>query len=130
VNSAYKFNPAEAQYVVILLNKVDPVFVNEAKNAFVRYNRDTYYNKTYSAELVEVDSVNRLLLLSPFKNTAEAMTYIDKAKPKTPTEILPWLKGGKYSFMIVSESNLTLLRQSKDIDTYKSFLNQYFPGKF
>ena len=32
-------------YVVLVLNKVDPVFVNEAKNAFSGYNRDTYYNK-------------------------------------------------------------------------------------
>jgi outer membrane protein assembly factor BamD (BamD/ComL family) len=130
VNAPYKFNAAEPQYVVLVLNKVDPVFVNEAKNAFVRYNRDTYYNKTITADLVEIDAENRVLLLSPFKDAAEALAYIDKAKPKTPTEILPWLKGGKYSFIILSDPNLILLKQNKDVDTYKAFLNQYFPGKF
>lgn len=130
VNSSFTHNPAEAQYVVLLLNKVDPVFVNEAKNAFMRYNRDTYYNKTFTAELAEINPDNRILLLSPFKDAAEAIAYIDKAGPKTATEILPWLKGGKYSYLILSEANLNLLKQNKDIDLYKSFLNQYYPGKF
>ena len=83
--------------MVIVLNKVDPIFVNEAKNAFARYNRDTYYNKQMQAELIEIDSDNRLLLISPFKNAAEAITYVDQTRPKTANEILPWLKGGKYT---------------------------------
>jgi endonuclease IV/TolA-binding protein len=128
--SPYVYAPAEAHFVILVLNKVDPVFVNEAKNAFARYNRETYYNKIYNAELYQLDNDNRLLLISSFGNEQEAIAYVDKAKPKTPSEILPWLKGGKYSFSIITDKNLNLLKEKKDADGYKAFLEKYLPGKF
>ena len=128
--SPYKFSASDAHYVVLVLNKVDPVFVNEAKNAFERFNRDTYYNKTYSCYLSDLNAENRLLLISPFKDAADAISYIDQTKPKTASEILPWLKGGKFSFIILSDNNYDLLKVSQDVDAYKAFLNQHFPGKF
>jgi len=130
INSPFTFSENVPHYVVLLLNKVDPVFINEAKNAFSRYNRETYYNKTMSADLTDLDADNRLLIISPFKDAAEAIAYIDKTRPKTATEIIPWLKGGKYSFIILSDSNYDLLKVNKDLENYKAFLNQYFPGKF
>jgi hypothetical protein len=112
------------------LNKIDPVFVNEAKNAFIRYNKDTYYNKTFTAELFELNPDNRLLLIAPYKTAQEAIDYIEKTRPKTATEILPWLRGGKYSFSILSNSNFDVLKNTKDIEKYKEFINQQLPGKF
>src|SRR6185295_18261550 len=128
--AAYSFDAAAPHYVVIVLNKVDPVFVNETKNAFSRYNRDTYYNKQMQAELIEIDNENKMLLISPFKDAADALTYIDQTRPKTATEIIPWLKGGKYSYSIITEKNLEVLKNSKDIDKYKQFLDKNVPGKF
>jgi hypothetical protein len=83
-----------------------------------------------AAELADLDADNRLLIINPFKDAAEAITYIDNTLPKTSTEIIPWLKGGKYSFIILSDKNYDLLKANKDLDNYKTFLNQYFPGKF
>lgn len=128
--TAYIYKPADKYYVVLVLNKVDPVFSNEAKNAFFRYNRETYYNKTFTVELVPLNDENKLLLTSSFSDAQEAITYIDKALPKTATEIIPWLKDGKYSFSIISEYNLSLLKASKDVEEYKAFLEQHLPGKF
>jgi hypothetical protein len=128
--NSYAFNAETPHYVVLALNKVDPVFVNEARNAFARYNRDTYYNKPMQAELVEIDADNRFLLISPFKNAQEATDYVEKTRPLTPSEILPWLKGGKYTFTIITERNLELLKTTKDIEKYNQFLNQHLPGKF
>lgn len=122
--------PGEAHYVVLILNKVDPVFSNEAKNAFARYHRDNYYNKQFSLDLFELDADNRLLLIAPFTNAQDAITYIDKTKPRTADEIIPWLKGGKYSFSILTNGNFDLLKQNKNLEGYRNFLNQYFPGKF
>ncbi len=130
VNSPYSFAATDPHYAVLVLNKVDPVFINEARNAFARYNRETYYNKTLSADLADFDADNRLLLISPFKDAAEAIAYIDQARPKTATEIIPWLKGGKYNFIILSDKNYDLLKVNKDLENYKAFLNQHFPGKF
>lgn len=126
----YSFSPDTAHYVAIVLNKVDPVFVNEAKNAFDGYNRDTYYNKQMNAELIVIDSDNRLLLISPFKNSQEAIAYVERTRPVTATQIVPWLKGGKYSYYIITERNLDVLKNSKDLDKYKQFLDKNFPGKF
>jgi endonuclease IV/outer membrane protein assembly factor BamD (BamD/ComL family) len=100
-NAGYAYAPAEAHYVVLVLNKVDPVFSNEAKSAFIRYNRDNYYNKTFTIDLVQVDADNRLMLVTPFANAQEAVAYVDKVKPKTASEILPWLRGGKYTYSII-----------------------------
>jgi hypothetical protein len=130
INAPYQFDEKEPVYVVLVLNKVDPVFCNEAKNAFIRYNKDTYFNKPMTASLFDIDAENRILLMSPFKDAAEALTYVEKVKPKTASEILPWLKGGKYSFIILSDANFDILKVYKDIDKYKVFLNQHFPGKF
>ena len=130
LNTTYKFNANEPYYVVLLLTKVDPVFCNEAKNAFARFNRETFYNKQMTVDLFEIDPENRVMLMSPFKDAQDAVAYIESVKPKTPSEILPWLKGGKYSFIIITDANFDLLKVNKDIDAYKSFLNQNLPGKF
>ncbi|HSU29092.1 MAG TPA: tetratricopeptide repeat protein [Chitinophagaceae bacterium] len=126
----YSFKPDEAYYVVLFLNKVDGVFSGEAKNAFFRYNRETYYNKIMTADLIQLDGENRMLLMSPFKNAQEAVDYITRTRPVTATEIIPWLKNGKYGFSIISDKNLDLLKANPDVETYKAFINQYFPGKF
>lgn len=128
--NTFAFNAGDPHYVVIILNKVDPVFVSEARNAFYRYNRDAYFNKQMQAELVDVDSANRLVLISPFQTANEAMEYVEHTKPRTATEIIPWLKGGKYSYSIISARNLEILKNSKDIDKYTQFIEQHFPGKF
>lgn len=128
--TVYKYVATESHYVVLVLNKVDPVFSNEAKNAFFRYNRETFYNKTYSVDLLQLDTDNRLLLISPFKDAKDAVDYVDKTLPKTANEIIPWLKGGKYGFIIISGSNLEILKGDKSVDKYKEFINQHWPGKF
>ncbi len=130
VNSPFKYDAGAQHYVVLILNKVDPVFSNEAKNAFFRYNRETYYNKTFSLDLFQLDGDNRLLMIAPFATAKEAIEYVDKTRPKTATEILPWLKGGKYSFAIMTDANFDLLKENKDIENYKAFLNEQVPGKF
>jgi outer membrane protein assembly factor BamD (BamD/ComL family) len=128
--SAYKFVATDAHYVAVVLHKVDLVYANESKNAFTRFNKDTYYNKVMTATLTELDAENRLLLISPFKDATEALDYVVRTRPRAASEITPWLKTGKYSFIIVSDVNLTLLKANKDVETYRGFLNQQFPGKF
>ena len=128
--SQFVYNANEAYFVVLVLNKVDPVFSNEARNAFSRHHRETYYNKMFNIETIVLDEENRLMLISPFKDVQEATTYVDQTRPRTANEIIPWLKGGKYYYTIITERNLDLLKANKNIEGYKSFLNQHVPGKF
>ncbi|MCX8020257.1 MAG: hypothetical protein N2747_07170 [Chitinophagaceae bacterium] len=129
-SSGYAHNPNEAHYVVMILHKVDPVFVNEAKNAFNQYNRNAFYSKNYSADIFQLDNENRLILIAPFANADDAIRYMETTRSKIQTEIMPWLKGGKYSFVILTDMNFNLLKEKRNIDEYKNFLNQYWPGKF
>jgi hypothetical protein len=126
----YAFNSTAPHYVVVVLNKVDRIFGNEAKNAFARYNRDTYFNKQMSAELIDIDQDNRLLLISPFDNADAAVQYVEKTRPVTASQIVPWLRGGKYYYIIITAANLEILKNSKDVDKYKQFLDNNLPGKF
>lgn len=130
VVSPFTHTPAAAHYVVLILNKVDPVFVREARNAFFRYSRETYRNKIFTIDLLELDAENKLLLISPFKDLQEAVEYSDRAKPVTATDIIPWLRGGKYYYAVITEKNLDLLKANKDLEHYRNFLNQQLPGKF
>ena len=130
VVSPYNFTPDAQHYVMLILTKVDPIFSGEAKNAFFRYGRENYPNKIMAADLIDLDADNRLLLISPFKNAQEAVDYVDKARPLAPSEIIPWLKGGKYIFAIITDKNLDLLKANKDLENYKKFLSQKLPGKF
>jgi len=127
---SYRFITTDSQYVALLLNRVDPVFISEGKNAFNRFNREQYYNQPIALSAVPLNDTVHLMLIGPFKNPAEAVTYIDKTRPVTPSRILPWLTADKYRYSMVSPANLELLRRKKDPAAYQEFLHQLFPDKF
>jgi hypothetical protein len=117
-------------YVAIVLNKVDPVYVNEAKNAFTRYNREEYASKGYAVNNQSVTDDIKLVLIGTFQNANAAIEYIDKTRKLAASEIIPWLPPAKYSFIIVTDNNLEVLKNTKDVDALKRFLLQSYPGKF
>ena len=125
----FTYQPTEAHFAVILLNKVDVVFGNEAKNAFARYNREKYASLPLDLNVVPFNDSLKLLTIGSFQNVQDAIDYVQKAKGIAATEIVPWLKGDKYSFSIISESNLQLLQQNHDLAGYQKFLDQNLPVK-
>jgi hypothetical protein len=70
------------------------------------------------------------VLVGPFKDAATAVGYVDKAKPAAASRILPWLSEAKYSFLIISNTNLDLLKQNKELEAYKKLMTETLPGKF
>ncbi|HEY0058098.1 MAG TPA: hypothetical protein VGB56_03125, partial [Flavisolibacter sp.] len=126
----YTFNPDEQHYAVIVLNKVDPVFGNEARNAFNRHNKEKFYNQPLDVKQVPVNENIRFLIVESFSNAPAAIDYIQKVKPVAASQIVPWLKGDKFSFTIISERNLKTLIGTKDFEVYKGFLDQNLPVKF
>jgi hypothetical protein len=115
---------------MIILTNVDVVFGNETKNAFARYNSGKFYNKTFELNLVDLDTNHKLVLIKPFQNAQAAIDYINSVKPLAGSEIVPWLKPDKYSFSIITDQNLEILKTNPDLTTYKLFLDQNLPGKF
>lgn len=126
----FTFVATDPQYVVLLMDKVDEVYASEAKNAFNRYNREAFYNKPISMSSLKLDDRFSLVLEGPFNDAKAAMDYLDQVRPVTGSRILPWLAANKYSFIIISNPNLDLLKSNKNMDAYKQLLMQALPGKF
>ena len=118
------------QYVGVLLDKVDPVYQSEAKNAFNRYNREKFYAQQIDISSAKIDDRYTLVLEGPFANGTAAVDYIEKVRPIAKSRILPWLSAEKFSFIIISQSNLETLKENKDIEGYKQLLQTAIPGKF
>jgi tetratricopeptide (TPR) repeat protein len=129
-NKTFSFVPTDAQYVLVVLDKVDEVFASEARNAFNRYNKEKFYSQNISVSGVKLDARFSLVLQGPFADANAAVDYIDKTKPVTRSRILPWLTTDKYNFSIISSANLDVLKANKDMDGYKQLLQTAFPGKF
>ncbi len=115
--------------VIMLLNKVDPVYVTEARNAFIRYNRENFYGQTININKDVLDADNNLLVITSFPDAAAALVYYNKIKKDAASEI-SWLPAAKYSFLIITEDNLQLLKTNKNIAGYKALLNTQFPNRF
>jgi tetratricopeptide (TPR) repeat protein len=126
----FPHQPNAPQMVALILEKVDPVYVTEAKNAFARYNREKYYGQTIELTNVVVSDTLRLLTFSEFADARAAIAYIEKAKPLASTEIIPWLRNDKYRFILLSKENLQQLIDRKETRSFESFLQSIYPGKF
>ena len=125
----YTFSASDTQYVAIVLNRVDPIFVTEGRNAFNRYNQETYSGKI-GINTRKINSQYQFMLIGPFVSAKEAMDYIDKTRPLTKTRIVPWLTADKYSFLMISNRNMNILATKEDVDRYHSFIQKIFPDKF
>jgi len=112
------------------LNKVDPVYANETRNAFNRYNQVNFYNQKINVSSVKLSDTMNVVLLGPFTDAAAAMIYVDKVKPKAQSAIIPWLKPDKYNFTIISQPNLDILNDTKDLPGYQALIEKVLPGKF
>ncbi|HEX6429808.1 MAG TPA: tetratricopeptide repeat protein, partial [Niastella sp.] len=123
-------NAESPHYVAIVLDKVDPVYVNEARNAFNRYNREQYSAKGFTVNNQNVSDDYKLVLIGTFPNANDAIAYIDKTRKLATTEIVPWLPAAKYSFAIITDNNLQVLMNTRDVNAFKKFLSDKYPGKF
>ncbi len=128
--SPFVYDTAAAHYVVVMLTNITPIFANEVKMAYDRYDRAHFYNTTFTLDLKDIDATTKFLLISPFNNQREALDYIDAVKPATTTQILPWLKNGRYNYAIINQKNLDILQSANNLEDYKAFLNQHFPNRF
>ena len=129
INKSFTLSPEKPHFVAMILDKVDGVYVNEAKNAFARFNKESMATINVSINRDTIDASKSLLLFQPFANAAEALKYFDRIKKAAASEV-SWLQPAKYSFIIISDDNLLLLKTNKDIISYKQLLNTNFGNKF
>ena len=128
-SGSFVIKPDAPHTVVMILDKVDGVYINEAKNAFNRYNKENYYGQPFEITKDELDADRSILVISSFTDGAAALQYCDKIKRDASREV-SWLPANKYSFIIITTENLLVLKTNKDINGYKALLNKQYPGKF
>jgi hypothetical protein len=129
-NSSFTFTPEKTHAVIIVLDKVDPVYVTETRNAFTRYNLENFYGQSLTINNTSLNDSVKLVVVNTFENSGAAMDYLQKAKAAAPREVVPWLPAGKYTFLVISAPNLELLLSNKDLPGYRKFLSTAYPDKF
>jgi hypothetical protein len=115
--------------VIMVLDKVDGTYINESKNAFTRFIGENFRDQNITLAKTAIDKDISLLVFSSFANADAALQFLYRAKKAAPDEV-SWLPAAKYSFLIISDANLELLQNNKNLKGYKDLLTKQFPGKF
>jgi hypothetical protein len=126
----YRFEPMQSHWVMILLDKVDPIYVSETRGALMRYVRTGFSNRNIEVTSNAINDQFSVIQMGSFPDLEEAMRFLSPTKQQATSRILPWLSSDKYRFVVISTDNLALLKAKKDPETYLFFLNEQMPGKF
>ena len=128
--SPFLWSPEKGQSIVLVMTRVDPVYVTESKNAFDRYNRENFNANNYITSRESLTDTTKMMIIQGFKNTSAALAYLKKAGAAAGREIIPWLPATKYFFILIDDYNLEILKANKNISLYQKFLNVYSPDQF
>jgi tetratricopeptide (TPR) repeat protein len=128
--SPYIYRPGKPHQVAVILQEVDQVFANEAKNSVFRYNRVHHYNTTFEIELIKLSEKQQLLLIRPFAQADAALVYMKEMKRLAPSEIFSWLSVTRYRFGIIDPENLDRVKTEGSFDAYENFLLSEYPDLF
>ena len=121
--------PDAPHNVIMILEKVDAVYISEAQNAITRYNKENYKNQQITIVKEPLDANRTILAFTNFTDGNAALQYYLKLKKAAPTEI-GWLPVNKYSFLIITNENLQILKNNKDVNGYKDLLNKQYANQF
>lgn len=124
-NLGYTSTVNDEYLVIINLEKVDKVYITEAKNAVNRYNSQHYYNELLSIVTSSLNINTELLQISSFKNALAANEYLEKTKLAALSEIFPWMPKDKFSFFIITTANMEILKKNNDVPQYLEWLKQH-----
>lgn len=128
-SGTYVIEPDKPHYVAMIFENVDFVYVREAKTALERFNRNNFYKDNITVARDMLDQQKNILLFSPFADAMSALSYMSKVKKAAPVEI-SWLQPNKYSFIIISDKNLQVLKENKNLQQYRDLLNNNFGKNF
>ena len=128
--SPFVFNPTDKYSVMVFLTNIDMVWMNETKNAFNIYNRGKYFNRQFDLRITDINTEYKGLQIGSFENAQAALDYMLAAKAVSTSQIIPWLKSDRYSFTIISDENLELLKSNKEVNTYRQFIEKNLPENF
>jgi hypothetical protein len=127
VNGLFVKDKESGHLVLLVMDKVDRIFVNEARNAFNRYNAQYPASRPLESLIEPLNDNIKFLVMQPFDNAIQASAYVQRVDKLAATELIPWLPREKYSFIIVNAKNLETIRSMKSVSEYISALKQLYP---
>ena len=131
-NTPFAIDTTAAHMVMIVLDKVDVVYMNEALYAFNRYNAQNFRTQKFELQKLKLNDTYSLVTINSidFVTATKAMEYVASVKPKAASSIVPWLEANKFSINIISQKNLDLLKLNFDMAGYLKTLKAIMPGRF
>ncbi len=128
-DTSFIWDPNAPHYANIQLDDVMKTFINTAASAFNKFNASSFKDDIEIAAN-KIDDRYSFVYFGPFMNAKAAIDYLDKIKPYVAKTIIPWLPKSVYRYSIISERNLLLLQDNKNVSGYNKFLNKVLPNKF
>lgn len=129
VSGQFVLEPDKQHYVAMFFDNVDFVYVREAKTALERYNKNYFADSKIVVTRDALGPGQNVLLFAPFTDMVSALSFLDKIKKGAPSE-MPWLQANKYYFLPITDKNLQVLKENKNIQQYKDLLNNNLGKRF
>jgi len=130
--SPFAINGNEPQVVAIVLENIDPAYVNEVSYAFT--NSTLRNSDKAQVNVVKRKLRDKLWIVElqseSFVNMQSSYEYIKYIKPIATQSLLNWLDASKYYFISISKNNLKLLDQNTNAALYYQVLKEAIPQKF
>ena len=128
-NNPFSLDTRTPHNVIMILDKVDGTYINESKNAFTRYLNESFRGEPITLTRDAIDKDHSLLVFTSFPDAAAAFRFLLNVKKAAPDEV-SWLPANKYSFYLINDENLQLLKTNKNISGYIDLLKKVYPGNF
>ncbi len=130
--SPYRIDPDGPQTVALVLENLDPAYVNEVHYSIANSPKRNNYRYQVQAEKHKIaDKLWLVVIKSPsFTNATNAYEYIEYLKPVASSQLLNWLDGSRYKYIILPQAMLDYLSTPEQLKEYEQLLQSTFPGKF
>mgnify|MGYP006281718973 CR=1 FL=1 len=118
-----EYEPGEEHYFLIALNNQEDL--NQVSFDLLNYNLDHFNQYDLQIEKVELEDANNLLVVKTFTNADGADRYMNVIEENSE-EILAGIDPSRYSLMIISPENFSILSGRKQVDPYGLFYEKYY----
>ena len=118
----YKYEENTEHFFAFVL--YDKSYLNQLLFNIINFNLDNFDDLNLKAESVQINGGQDIITVMPFKNKAASLEYYNKAS--SDKSIFKDVDESKVQKMVISASNLNILKTDKSVDRYLKFFNEYY----
>jgi tetratricopeptide (TPR) repeat protein len=118
----YKYEENTEHFFAFVL--YDKSYLNQLLFNIINFNLDNFDDLNLKAESVQINGSQDIITIMPFKNKAESLDYYNKAS--SDKSIFKDVDESKVQKMVISASNLNILKTDKSVDRYLKFFNEHY----